>query len=453
MNRETLDQIVNAVLYEGYILYPYRPSSKKNQVGRFTFGRVYPGDYAAAQNGREPCAMQTEFLVRNESRDALANITVRFLQPIAREVARLPEPVAELTAEATSRLEIVPRLEVGEKLYQTWQEAMERDVAIPPLSLNIEAKTGYPFEFGEFHESEPIRQAGDRIVALLVRRMTTIKGLIEVNVESVEADAAKIRVRVLNQTPLPNELLEDQEAIALRTFASTHTILQTTGGKCISLLDPPGAHLAAAKRCQQIGTWPVLVGDQQKGERDTMLSSPIILYDYPKIAPESAGDLFDGAEIDEILTLRIQTMTETEKTEMRHVDQHARLILERTENLAPADLLKMHGVMREVKPSIDQEFFNPAHLLEEVIVRGVKLKAGDKVRIRPKKRADVMDIALDGKVAIIESVQQDVEGQAHFAVIFEDDPGRDLGFMRQPGHRFFYEADEVEPVDEITNAE
>ena len=179
-----------------------------------------------------------------------------------------------------------------------------------------------------------------------------------------------------------------------------------------------------------------------------MLSSPIILYDYPKIAPESAGDLFDGAEIDEILTLRIQAMTDAEKAEMRQVDEHARRILERTENLAPADLLRMHGVMRDVKRPTDEEFFNPKKPLEVVTVRGVELRIGDKVRIRPKKRADVMDIALEGKLAIIESVQQDLEGEAHFALILEDDPGRDLGMMRQPGHRFFYGADEVEPVRE-----
>ena len=124
---------------------------------------------------------------------------------------------------------------------------------------------------------------------------------------------------------------------------------------------PAGQYLEAAKACRQIGTWPVLRRRREKGERDAMLSSPIILYDYPKIAPESPGDLFDGAEIDEILTLRIQTMTDAEKTEMRQVDEHARRILERTENLAEADLLKFHGVMRATpSPQTNEEFFNPA---------------------------------------------------------------------------------------------
>ncbi len=241
--------------------------------------------------------------------------------------------------------------------------------------------------------------------------------------------------------------LENQEAITLRTFASTHTILHVEGGECISLLDPDGQYLEAAKACKQVGTWPVLVGEEEKGERDAMLSSPIILYDYPKIAAESPGDLFDGAEIDEILTLRIQTMTDEEKAEMRQVDEQARRILERTENLAEADMLKLHGVMRSSRAQpVDQEFFNPNKPVDQVMVGGVALKAGDRVRIRPKKRADVMDIALDGKIAIIESVMQDVEDDVQFALVLEDDPGRDLGMLRQPGHRFFYGADEVEPL-------
>jgi hypothetical protein len=449
MNRAALNQIVNAVLYEGYILYPYRPSSKKNQIGRFTFGRVYPQDYSVAQEGREPCAMQTEFLVRDESKDAVANMSVRFLQPLARDVGRLSEPVAEWKAGEEPPFEIVPRLEVDGKLYQTWQEAVEREVALAPLVLQSASRREHTFSFPASREVEQIRNSEGSIVGLVVRRVEETKGAVEVDLESIKPDAVKIRVRILNQTPMPNELLENQEAVALRTFASTHTILQVTGGECISLLDPAGQYIEAAKACRQIGAWPVLVGDEKKGERDAMLSSPIILYDYPKIAPESPGDLFDGAEIDEILTLRIQTMTDAEKTEMRQVDEQARKILERTEHLAEADLLKLHGVMRAIpSPQPNEEFFNPRKQLAEVVVAGVRLKTGDRVRIRPKKRADVMDMALSGRIAIIESVMQDLDDQAHFALVLEDDPGRDLGMLRQPGHRFFYGADEVEPVEE-----
>jgi hydrogenase maturation protease len=115
------------------------------------------------------------------------------------------------------------------------------------------------------------------------------------------------------------------------------------------LLDPPEEFREAAAGCQNIGAWPVLVGSS--GERDTMLASPIILYDYPQIAPESAGDMFDGTEIDEILTLRIMLLTDQEKREMCEVDERARQILQRTELLPPEQLWKMHGAVRGLRPA------------------------------------------------------------------------------------------------------
>jgi hydrogenase maturation protease len=114
---------------------------------------------------------------------------------------------------------------------------------------------------------------------------------------------------------------------------------------------PAPEYAEATAACQQIGTWPVLVGE--KGAQDTLLSSPIILYDYPEIAPESAGDLFDGTEIDEILSLRILTLTDEEKREMSQSDDRARLMLERTETLPLEQLMKLHGVLRNVRPSVD----------------------------------------------------------------------------------------------------
>ena len=89
MNQELVDSIVNAVLYEGYILYPYRASAKKNRQ-RFTFGRVYPEAYSAAQNGAEPCVMQTECLVKGRS--PALEVTVRLLHPMARDVGHLSSP-------------------------------------------------------------------------------------------------------------------------------------------------------------------------------------------------------------------------------------------------------------------------------------------------------------------------------------------------------------------------
>lgn len=84
--------------------------------------------------------------------------------------------------------------------------------------------------------------------------------------------------------------------------------------------------------------------------------------------------------------------------------------------------------------------------LQHVSVLGVDLKQGDQVRLRPRQGGDILDLALAGKIATIESIEQDYEDKVYLAVILDDDPGRDLGLLRQPGHRFFFTPDEVEPL-------
>ena len=444
MNAKLVDQIVNAVLYEGYILYPYRASAKKNRQ-RFTFGRVYPEAYSVAQNGAEPCMMQTECLVEGQS--PTLEVRVRFLHPMSREIGRLPSSIEEESE--LECFETVPELRVSDKIYQTWQEAVEREVSVQPLSLRSlsEGRKSVAFQFPECRTTERIVDADQRAAGVIVRRQEAIEGLVEIAAETVDNEVFRITVRIINRSSLLDEDLEDQDAVLTRTFASTHTILRVEGGDFLSLIDPPAPQAASAAACSNIGTWPVLVGEEEKKDRDAMISSPIILYDYPKIAPESPGDLFDAAEIDEILTLRIMAMTDQEKLEMRHVDEQARRILERTETLPEDHLLKMHGVLRDVR-SLNEDFFNPAARIETVSVAGVQLRAGSRVRIRPKNRADVMDLALTGKTAVIEALECDAEDRIQLALVLDDDPGRDLGMMRQPGHRFFYGVDEIEPVKE-----
>jgi hypothetical protein len=173
----------------------------------------------------------------------------------------------------------------------------------------------------------------------------------------------------------------------------------------------------------------VLVGDV--GSRDTLLSSPVILYDHPRVAPESPGDLFDATEIDEILTLRILTLSDAEKRELRASDARARALLERTEALSASDLLRLHGALR-VAPAPPQ--------------KPRPLTPGDRVRLRPRGRADIFDLALAGMTATITSVVEDYEDRTFVCVTLDDDPGKDLGAQGQPGHRFFFRPDEVEPI-------
>jgi hydrogenase maturation protease len=449
MNQKLVDTVVHAVLYEGYILYPYRASAKKNRQ-RFTFGRVYPEAYSVAENGAEPCLMQTQCLVKGPS-SATVEVTVRFLHPMARDIGALAAPLRELPApDNPDFFHVVPELEIEGHLYQSWQEAVERTVRLPAQTLSAlhePAERKIPFSFSASRMIEPILNRQKQIAGVIVRRQEAVEGAVELTAEPVDTSAFKITVRILNRTPVPPAFLSDPNEIVMRTFASTHTVLHAQDGEFLSSIDPPAAYAQAAAACRNIGTWPILVGEEEKKERDTMVSSPIILYDYPKIAPESPGDLFDSGEIDEILTLRIMTMTDEEKREMRGVDEQARRILERTEALPAGDLLKMHGVMCGTSTLDDEAFFNPATRLQTVSINGISLKKGDLVRVRPKTRADIMDIALAGKIAMIESIEQDAENKTHLALVLEDDPGKDMGMLRQSGHRFFYGTDEVEPLE------
>ena len=446
MNRTLVDQVVQAVLYEGYILYPYRASARKNRQ-RFTFGRVYPEAYHEAQNGAEPCSMQTQCLI--EDAGARVEIRVRFLHPLAREIGVVEAPMDELPPHDRSDFfHEVPELEVDGTLYPSWQEAMERDahLALTPIADLLAGPRTVLFHFPASRTIEAIRNHSGKIAGVIVRRQVEVAGRVEISAESIDDRVSRLTVRVVNTTPVAPVQLGEMDAIVMRTFASTHTILAAAPGAFLSALDPPSLYAGAQAACRNIGTWPVLVGAEAARERDTMVSSPIILYDYPKIAPESPGDLFDGGEIDEILTLRIMTMTEAEKNEMRRVDAQARAILERTEALPGEHLLRLHGVMKPTG-NFGQEFFNPATRAQSVTVDGVALRTGDRVVVRPKHRADAFDMAIDGKVAIIESIEQDAEDKMHLALVLEDDPGKDLGFLRQPGHRFFYGADEIEPLE------
>jgi len=84
--------------------------------------------------------------------------------------------------------------------------------------------------------------------------------------------------------------------------------------------------------------------------------------------------------------------------------------------------------------------------LECLHIGSAEIRQGDRVRLQPRGRADILDLALVGKTAIVEAIEQDFDGRAWLAVILEDDPGKDLGLLRQPGHRFFFSPEEVEPL-------
>jgi hydrogenase maturation protease len=352
MNMSLVKKIADSVLYEGYLLYPYRASAVKNRQ-RFNFGVLMPEAYSVAQRGTEAWCMQTECIISGNKKTRL-DLKVRFLHLLMREVGQLVTSQSDSSTEVHAQVKVVESLEVRGRLYQTWQEAIEREADVADITIDeiLAGPRRMLFWFPSKRETEPLRDDNGKMAGVLYRDRQSIEGSIEVRAESIDDNTFKITVEVQNLTQIEDAERKSRDDALMYSLASAHTIMSLRGGQFVSLLDPPEELSAAVSRCENTGTFPVLVGNED--ERDQMLSSPIILYDYPKIAEESAGDLFDSTEIDEILTLRILTMTDEEKREMRYVDEHARRILERTESLPSEQLMKMHGAVRGLRPVEDK---------------------------------------------------------------------------------------------------
>jgi len=347
MNTKPIDAIAKAVLYEGYMLYPYRPSSVKNRQ-RFNFGVLYPKSYSDAQTGSDAWSMQTECLVEGAASTAI-EVRLRFLKLVARSIRKLVEPPPN--TDGPPAFEPVSTLDVDGKVLVPWQEAIERTVTGPACHLeSLTTKTvEWKFDLPAGEKLEPVRDARGQVVGTIARKQESVRGIVEINAERVSEGIFKLQVKARNLTSLDDgDVPIARDRALMRALVSAHILLGVSGGQFVSLLEPPEDLGFLAATCQNVGAWPVLVGAE--GERDTMLASPIILYDYPQIAPESPGDLFDGTEIDEILALRILTMTDSEKSEMRNTDDRARQMLERTEALPMDHLMKLHGTLRELRP-------------------------------------------------------------------------------------------------------
>jgi hydrogenase maturation protease len=330
------------------MLYPYRPSAIKNRQ-RWNFGVLYPSYFCERQSGPESSGMQTECLVRTTAFTQL-HVKVRFLQIVRRTVGLLRTPGKEEPEGVEPDFQFVNRLEVGGRVYQPWQEAVEREFSQPaldPTSLN--SLSPGTFSFSQQKTFEYLRDEQGQAIGVIVRDWESLQGSVEFDSVRVHDGIIRVTVRVINrknvQSISPHELT-DRETVLLDSLISAHTILGVEHGEFISLLEPPTGLEHLITQCKNVGTWPVLAGDGT----DTVLSSPIILYDHPRIAPESAGNLFDLTEIDEILSLRILTLTDDEKREIRQGDERARQILERTENMPDEQMMKLHGVLRGLTP-------------------------------------------------------------------------------------------------------
>jgi hypothetical protein len=422
--------VADAVLYEGYLLYPYRGTSSKNQ-SRWQFGVLGPPGAADAGLGEDD-TLAAEFVV-----DGAQAITlmVRFLQLQHRRAEREFthgefEPVDELITPAGSWL--------------TWDEAVECELSFGPLALDDEpwtlpvlADAAIDIEFLD----------GGR----LVRQRQEVLGLLVVTSEP-DGDLCRVTVRVSN---LGDCARDKNDAIA-RSMIGTHVIAEVVGGQFVSLLEPASHATEAVSRCSQHRCFPVLAGPA--GTQDILLISPIILYDHPEVAEQSSTALYDCTEIDEILTLRVMTMTDEEKAQARATDPRAARIIDQCDAISPEAMARLHGVLRDPRgvpglvPEVPEgvDWWDPLAdnavrpEVDAVLVNGIRVAGGSRVRLRPRRNADAQDIFVAGRTARVASVHEDVEGNKHVAVVVDDDPAADLHDWY--GRYLYFSPDEIEPL-------
>jgi hypothetical protein len=425
--------VADTVLYEGYLLYPYRASSSRNQ-SRWQWGVLGPPGAADSAIGEDD-SLSAQLLVADAN---AIRLVLRFLhlqhRGAERDIGcRRYQPVEELVTASGSWL--------------SWDEATECEMTFGPLALADSAEPWtLPIVAPPATDIETVD--GGR----LVRTRQKVRGTLTVRVEP-DGVLDRITVSVHNTGAAA---ADKHDAIA-RSLIGTHIIAEAIGGEFISLLDPPDHALGPAARCRQHRCFPVLSGNA--GEADLVLVSPIILYDHPEIAEQSGGALYDACEIDEILTLRVMTMTEDEKAQARATDPLAAQIIDRCDAMSPEAMQRLHGVLRDPhasEPGLIPEvpdglqWWDPLADnavrpdADAVLVNGVRLARGSRVRLHPSRRADAQDLFFSGKTARVTSVHEDVDGNQHVGVVVDDDPAADLHDWY--GRYLYFAPDEVEPL-------
>jgi len=424
-------EVADALLYEGYVLYPYRASSGKN-TNRWQFGVLMPPGYVA-DDPSERSGNQTEMVFEADA-DATLRVRTRFLHAQHRTGGDQPE----------------------------WDEAVDRqvDVQVPIAELSAQVRE-WPFAVDA--------EAGDS--AGVHREARAIAGAIAIGVTELPGPfgARRLTVSVENRTAGSFRGRDD----ALRSaLVAAHTFCALEPGRFLSMTDPPEWAALDVAGCRNDGTWPVLGSSPS-----VMLSSPIILEDNPQIAPESPGALYDATEIDEILTLRTMTLTDAEKAEARATDPRAAAVIDQVDTLPPEHLDRLHGAVRylrqvtgeETRPNHDptdsappqpDTFLTPgtpwwdpgadrsvSPETDAIVIDGVRVARGSKVRLRPGARhTDAQDMFLAGRVATVQAVFFDVDGAQHLGVTPDDDEEW-AEIQRWHGRYLYFAPDEVQPAD------
>ena len=424
--------VADAVMYEGYILYPYRASAAKNR-SRWQFGVVMSPGYTAVDPSERAFA-QTECVLEHRD-DPAVEVVIRFLQVQRRTTAG-----------------------------SSWDEAVEHEVTVRVDAAQLlggGVVTEFEIPGGQEREGD------------VVRRREALAGTVSVLGRPLPGPwgAARLRVRVDNRSD-PATAPRTREDALPTALVAAHMIIGVSAGAFISMTDPPEWASREVQSCENVGCWPVLAGAD--GGRQVMLSTPIILYDHPELAPESPGDLYDGTEIDEILSLRTLALSDAEKAEARATDPRAAALIDRVEALGAADFDRMHGAIRSPRavpgfagsqfPGDGGEPGEPAGFqpavpwwdpaadasvspdTDAITVAGHRIARGSLVTLRPGvRRSDAQDMFLDGRAARVEAVLLDVDDTAYLAVSLTDDPDQDLRVAH--GRFLYFSPDEVEPCE------
>ena len=463
---DEVQAVADAVMYEGYLLYPYRRSSGKNRV-RWQFGVLAPPGWAEAHGlvdtsvagSAESSWQQTECLLE-AAETATVHVRLRFLQLQHKSAEMLTadgvfRPVGRLAV--ADRTEASPAPRAGAR-----RGKLSFDEAVPH-EFDIHARVAELLGSGRQVEiavpgGEDVEMLPGERAARVVRRREPVTASVTVSAAACAAPFGVMRLRVRTENTDRTTRVDCSREQALpRCLLAAHTLLSVDRGRFVSLLDPPQWAAGAAEQCRNVHTYPVLAGEP--GRADVVLSSPIIMYDHPQIAPESPGDLYDATEIDEILSLRTLTLSDEEKREVRSTDSRGAAILDRVEAMPPEVLERLHGAVRSLGPvrrpgarhEAEPAWWQPGADAESspddgvVVVAGVPLSKGMRVRLRPRRRGtDAHDMFLEGRTARVEEILLDVDGSRFLAVTVDDDPGADL--HQWYGRLRHFRPDEVEPM-------
>jgi hypothetical protein len=420
--------VADAVLYEGYVLYPYRRSSGKNRV-RWQFGVLAPKAWLAGQGLADETSVagsveswfqQTECLLEAPPH-ATVTVRVRFLQLQAKAVERRDG----------GRYEPVEVLEIDGQRHLAFDEAIPREQDVSATVADLLA--GEQRVLLAFRGRRSVRALPGG-VGRVVRRTWPVSAAVVMSANPAAAPFPVMRLRIRVENTAGSAVARVPRERALRqALLATHTVTAVSTGGFLSMLDPPEWAAPAARECANVHTFPVLAGPS--GSNGLVLSAPIILPDHVQVAPESPGDLHDGGEIDELLSLRTLTLTDEEKAEARATDPRTAAIIDRVDAMPPEMFGKLHGAIRSLR--------TPSSEPDGVLVDGTRITQGSRVRLRPRRHGtDAQDMFLAGRSATVSEILHDVGGGCFLAVTLDGHPDGDL--LGRYGRAYHFAPDEIE---------